>query len=125
MQLSGSVRSLYIKCRKRWAVFVLLQLDGPIEVSSYASSFCLLFPDVFRKSSLYNMVVVEAKQCRAMASTSFRIDHAPPECDQITELVPHLYICGASSLTLDNMNKYNISLIINATAEVYLRDNNL
>ncbi|VDK84012.1 unnamed protein product [Litomosoides sigmodontis] len=63
------------------------------------------------------MVVVEAKQCRTTASTSFRIDHAP-ECDQITELIPHLYICGASSLTLDNITKYDISLIINATTEV-------
>uniref|UniRef100_A0A0R3RR35 Dual specificity protein phosphatase 14 n=1 Tax=Elaeophora elaphi TaxID=1147741 RepID=A0A0R3RR35_9BILA len=63
------------------------------------------------------MVMVETKECRTMASTSFQINPSP-EYDQITELVPHLFICGASSLTLDNMNKYNISLIINATTEV-------
>uniref|UniRef100_A0A1I8F013 Dual specificity phosphatase n=2 Tax=Wuchereria bancrofti TaxID=6293 RepID=A0A1I8F013_WUCBA len=52
-----------------------------------------------------------------MPFASFQINPVP-EYDEITELIPQLYICGASSLTLNNMNKYNISLIINATTEV-------
>ncbi|KAL3998036.1 Dual specificity phosphatase catalytic domain family protein [Acanthocheilonema viteae] len=63
------------------------------------------------------MVIVGTKECSIMATTSFQTNPVP-EYDHITGLVPQLYICGASSLTLDNMNKYNISLIINATIEV-------
>ncbi|VDK80760.1 unnamed protein product [Onchocerca ochengi] len=64
-----------------------------------------------------NMVILETKECHTMASTSFLINPTP-EYGQITELVPRLFICDASSLTWDNMNKYKISLIINATTEV-------
>ncbi|VDO37272.1 unnamed protein product [Onchocerca flexuosa] len=63
------------------------------------------------------MVMVETKECHTVASTSFLINPTP-EYGQITELVPRLFICDASSLTWDNMNKYKISLIINATTEV-------
>lgn len=60
------------------------------------------------------MVIVETMECHVMASTSFQINRTP-KYDQITELVPQLYIW----LTSDNMKKYNISLIINATAQAY------
>ncbi|VIO96892.1 Uncharacterized protein BM_BM2340 [Brugia malayi] len=63
------------------------------------------------------MVVIDKKNCHAVPFASFQINPVP-EYDEITELIPQLYICGASSLTLNNMNKYNISLIINATTEV-------
>lgn len=61
------------------------------------------------------MVIVAEEGHRNMPSTSFRIN---PEYAQMVELVPGLYICGVSSLTPDNMERYNISLIINATNEV-------
>ncbi|EFO14999.1 dual specificity phosphatase [Loa loa] len=63
------------------------------------------------------MVVIDTKECHTMPSTSLQINPTS-EYDQITELVPRLHICGANSLSLDNMNKYNISLIINATTEI-------
>uniref|UniRef100_A0A1I7VEL0 Dual specificity phosphatase n=1 Tax=Loa loa TaxID=7209 RepID=A0A1I7VEL0_LOALO len=65
------------------------------------------------------MVVIDTKECHTMPSTSLQINPTS-EYDQITELVPRLHICGANSLSLDNMNKYNISLIINATTEKFL-----
>uniref|UniRef100_A0A9J2PC68 Uncharacterized protein n=1 Tax=Ascaris lumbricoides TaxID=6252 RepID=A0A9J2PC68_ASCLU len=40
------------------------------------------------------------------------------EYAQITEIIDGLYICGVTSLNAENMEKYNISLIINATTEV-------
>lgn len=41
-----------------------------------------------------------------------------PEHAKITEIVQGLYMCGLSSLTPENVLKYNISIIINATKEV-------
>nr|CDQ02924.1 Bm2340, isoform a [Brugia malayi] len=70
------------------------------------------------------MVVIDKKNCHAVPFASFQINPVP-EYDEITELIPQLYICGASSLTLNNMNKYNISLIINATTEVCFEISNL
>lgn len=63
------------------------------------------------------MVIVAEEGHRNIPSTSFRIN---PEYAQMAELVPGLYICGVSSLTPENMERYNISLIINATNEVWL-----
>ncbi|MCP9260850.1 Dual specificity phosphatase [Dirofilaria immitis] len=63
------------------------------------------------------MVIVETNECNIMTSTSFLINSSA-DYGQITELVPRLYIGDANSLSLDNMKKYNISLIINATTEV-------
>uniref|UniRef100_A0A0M3HVJ6 Dual specificity protein phosphatase 14 n=1 Tax=Ascaris lumbricoides TaxID=6252 RepID=A0A0M3HVJ6_ASCLU len=40
------------------------------------------------------------------------------EYAQITEIIDGLYICGVTSLNAENMEKYNISLIINATTEI-------
>uniref|UniRef100_A0A914R9F5 Dual specificity protein phosphatase 14 n=2 Tax=Parascaris TaxID=6254 RepID=A0A914R9F5_PAREQ len=40
------------------------------------------------------------------------------EYAQITEIIDGLYICGVASLNAKNVEKYNISLIINATTEV-------
>ncbi|VDK66975.1 unnamed protein product [Anisakis simplex] len=37
---------------------------------------------------------------------------------QMTEVVSGLYICGVTALTAENMQKYNIALIVNATTEV-------
>uniref|UniRef100_A0A8R1TU86 Uncharacterized protein n=1 Tax=Onchocerca volvulus TaxID=6282 RepID=A0A8R1TU86_ONCVO len=52
---------------------------------------------------------------REMSFVSFNVN---PEYAQITEIVRGLYICGVSSLTAENMKKYNISFIVNATSEV-------
>lgn len=50
-----------------------------------------------------------------MSPISFNVN---PEYAQITEIVRGLFICGVSSLTAENMIKYNISFIVNATNEV-------
>jgi atypical dual specificity phosphatase len=50
-----------------------------------------------------------------MAPISFQVN---PEFAQISELVPHLFICGVSALTSANMKAFKISLIVNATKEV-------
>ncbi|EFO19680.2 dual specificity phosphatase [Loa loa] len=50
-----------------------------------------------------------------MSPVSFNVN---PEYAQITELVHGLFICGVSSLTAENMEKYDISFIVNATNEV-------
>lgn len=54
-----------------------------------------------------------------MPPVSFNVN---PEYAQITEIVRGLFICGVSSLTAENMEKYDISFIINATREVCLFD---
>ncbi|VDD84888.1 unnamed protein product [Enterobius vermicularis] len=50
-----------------------------------------------------------------MPSVSFRVN---PEYADVTEIVPGLFVCGVSALTLQCMEKLNITLIINATEEV-------
>ncbi|CAG9533655.1 unnamed protein product [Cercopithifilaria johnstoni] len=50
-----------------------------------------------------------------MSPVSFNVN---PEYAQITEIVRGLFICGVSSLTAENMKKYDISFIVNATTEV-------
>lgn len=50
-----------------------------------------------------------------MPSVSFKVN---PEYAEITEVIPGLFICGVTALTAKNMEKYNITLIINATHEV-------
>ncbi|MCP9260851.1 Dual specificity protein phosphatase 14 [Dirofilaria immitis] len=50
-----------------------------------------------------------------MSPISFNVNS---EYAKITEIVHGLYICGVSSLTAENMKKYHISFIINATNEV-------
>lgn len=49
-----------------------------------------------------------------MPSVSFRVN---PEYADVTEIVPGLFVCGVSALTLQCMEKLNITLIINATEE--------
>ncbi|VDN17702.1 unnamed protein product [Gongylonema pulchrum] len=61
------------------------------------------------------VIAVEENSRNMLPTSSLRIN---PKYAQITELVPGLYICGVSSLTADNIEHYNISLIINATSEV-------
>lgn len=50
-----------------------------------------------------------------MGLVSFKVN---TEYAQISELVPHLYICGVSALTPNNIKAFNITLIINVTNEV-------
>uniref|UniRef100_A0A915Q265 Dual specificity protein phosphatase 14 n=1 Tax=Setaria digitata TaxID=48799 RepID=A0A915Q265_9BILA len=50
-----------------------------------------------------------------MTLISFNVN---PEYAKITEVVRGLYICGVSSLTPENIRKYDISFIVNATNEV-------
>ncbi|KAL3998035.1 Dual specificity phosphatase catalytic domain family protein [Acanthocheilonema viteae] len=50
-----------------------------------------------------------------MSPVSFNVN---PEYAQITEIVRGLFICGVSSLTAENIKKYDISFIVNATREV-------
>uniref|UniRef100_A0A0R3RR34 Dual specificity protein phosphatase 14 n=1 Tax=Elaeophora elaphi TaxID=1147741 RepID=A0A0R3RR34_9BILA len=50
-----------------------------------------------------------------MSPVSFNVN---PIYAQITEIVRGLFICGVSSLTAENMQKHDISFIVNATNEV-------
>ncbi|KAI6182276.1 hypothetical protein M3Y97_00362600 [Aphelenchoides bicaudatus] len=50
-----------------------------------------------------------------MPALSFQVN---TEYAQISELIPHLYICGVSALTPANMKAFGITLIVNATKEV-------
>lgn len=50
-----------------------------------------------------------------MSSISYRVDTRNAI---LTEIVSGLYICGVSELTRQNITKYGITLIINATSEV-------
>ncbi|VDK84013.1 unnamed protein product [Litomosoides sigmodontis] len=50
-----------------------------------------------------------------MPLVSFNVN---PAHAQITEIVRGLFVCGVSSLTAENMKKYNISFIVNTTREV-------
>lgn len=50
-----------------------------------------------------------------MAPLSFQVN---PEFAQISELIPHLFICGVSAINSANMKAFKITLIVNATKEV-------
>lgn len=50
-----------------------------------------------------------------MTAISFRVN---PEYAAMSEVVPGLLICGVSALSAENMKKYKVTMIINATSEV-------
>ncbi|VDN58135.1 unnamed protein product [Dracunculus medinensis] len=50
-----------------------------------------------------------------MPQKSFKVND---EYAKISEIIPGLFISGVSGLTLENIKKYQISMIINATTEV-------
>lgn len=60
-------------------------------------------------------IPTSSRTLRKMSPVSFNVN---PEYAQITEIVRGLFICGVSSLTAENMKKYDISFIVNATNEV-------
>lgn len=64
----------------------------------------------------YRLLITSRDYLKKMPQKSFKVND---EYAKISEIIPGLFISGVSGLTLENIKKYQISMIINATTEVF------